>query len=150
MMATILVAYGSLTGNTQAVAARLADGLQKKAHIVTLKNFEELEPGDVSQFDYVLVGSSTWDIGQLPFDTQSFFEKCKQAPLPKATFAAFGCGDVAYEHTFCSAVDDLTDLFTKHSGICLQPGLKIDGFPEFDDNIALIEAWLEKLLSKLA
>lgn len=150
-MASILVAYGSLTGNTQAIAERLADALQKTSHVVTLKNLEEVEPGDLTHFQYVLIGSSTWDIGQLPFDTQSFFDKySEQTPqLPQTKFAAFGCGDIAYDQTFCSAVDMLDDLLTNYGGVKLQDSLKIDGFPEFPENIALVEKWLESILPQL-
>lgn len=143
-MANILVAYGSLTGNTQAVAERLANNLIEAGHQITLKNLEEIEPGELVRFPYVLIGSSTWDIGQLPFDTQSFFDRCtaQSMTLPPLQFAAFGCGDIAYDQTFCSAVDDLISLLTSMGAKNVQESLKIDGFPEFPDNIKAIEKWL--------
>jgi flavodoxin I len=149
-MKKILIAYGSLTGNTQSVAEKLADLLLSSTHQVTIKNISEVMPQELGSFEIILMGSSTWDDGQLQIDAQIFADQLSQKliDLSKTAFAVFGCGDRSYT-TFCSAVDDLTKLLLQNKSRQLCTGLKIDGFPELTENNQQFENWSKELLSAI-
>jgi flavodoxin I len=146
-MSNILVAYGSLTGNTQMVAERITDHCKSQGHSVTLQNIGELTPDDLLKYEVLVLGSSTWDDGQLQMDAQAFFEQCSQPKMDLSTtvFTVFGCGDSSYNETFCRAVDTLTGLLKESGSKQLIPELKVDGFPEMPENIAAIEQWSKQL-----
>lgn len=141
-MSKILVAYGSLTGNTQMVAERIADHCKTQGHVVTLQNIGELVPTDLIMYEVLILGSSTWDDGQLQMDTQTLVDLWNHSPVELAHthYAVFGCGDSSYS-TFCVAVNTLSDLLNKAGSKQLVAGLKIDGFPEMTENVTAIEQW---------
>ena len=149
-MSKILVAYGSLTGNTQMVAERIADHCKSQGHSVTLQNIGELAPTDLLAYEVLVLGSSTWDDGQLQVDAQGIVDQCSRAPIDLKTtrYATFGCGDSSYI-TFCLAVDTLSDLLKKSGSKQLIAGLKIDGFPEMPENITATEEWSKQLTHSL-
>lgn len=149
-MSKILVAYGSLTGNTQMVSERIADHCKAQGHAVTLQNIGELAPEDLTTYEVLVLGSSTWDDGQLQVDAQGIVDQFNRSPvsLTGTRYATFGCGDSSYV-TFCLAVDTLADLLKKAGSKQLISGLKIDGFPEMPENITAIEHWSLQLTNSL-
>lgn len=149
-MSKILVAYGSLTGNTQMVAERIADHCKSHGHVVTLQNIGELSPDDLTTYEVLIIGSSTWDDGQLQVDAQGIVDQFNRSPISLANtrYATFGCGDSSYV-TFCLAVDTLSDLLKKAGSKQLISGLKIDGFPEMPENITATEQWNKKLTESI-
>lgn len=149
-MINILVAYGSLTGNTQMVAERIADYYKTQGHQVTLQNIGELSSGDLHKYSVLLLGSSTWDDGQLQIDAQSFVDmlNLSEVNLSKQQFAVFGCGDSSYP-SFCYATETLTSVLKKTGAQQLHAELKIDGFPEISENITLIEQWCTTISTHL-
>ncbi len=149
-MSKILVAYGSLTGNTQMVAERIADHCKSQSHTVVLQNIGELAPADLQTYDVLVLGSSTWDDGQLQVDAQGLVDQLNRSPvdLSSTHCAVFGCGDSSYE-TYCLAVDTLSDLLKQLGSTQLTTGLKIDGFPEMPENITATEQWSQQLTDLL-
>lgn len=149
-MSKILVAFGSLTGNTQMVAERISDYFKSQGYVVTIQNIGELNPNDLLSYEILLLGTSTWDDGQPQVDAQGFIDQCAQNPvdLNSTRYATFGCGDSSYT-TFCSAVDMLSDFLKNANSKQLSSSLKIDGFPEMPENIIAIEQWCKKISEQL-
>jgi hypothetical protein len=54
-----LVVYESMYGNTATVAGEIAAGLDGGGAEVTLRNVDDVEPGDVAGFDLLVVGGPT-------------------------------------------------------------------------------------------
>ena len=82
--------FGSTTGTTESVAARIAERLgvaQADVHNVAAASVE-----DVKKYDLLLLGSSTWGSGELQDDWPGFLDKLGKEDLSGRRVALFGCG----------------------------------------------------------
>lgn len=59
-MAKILVCYYSRTGNTRAMAIRIADGARAAGADVDLRKVSEVAPADLLKYDGIILGSPTY------------------------------------------------------------------------------------------
>lgn len=88
-MKPVAIIYGSTGDNTKGVAkkisAKIADS--KLIDVATLK-VSELE-----SYDNLILGTSTWGIGDLQDDWEGFLPDLKKANLEGKTVAIFGLGD---------------------------------------------------------
>lgn len=149
-MSKVLIVFGSTGGNTQSVAERIEKLISEGGHEVTNKNVTEASKDELTNFDVILFGSSTWNDGELQDDFVPFQMDLESNPpaLSGKKFAAFGCGESIYEK-FCGAVDLLETSLANWGAQKIGEGLKIDGYPEEDDNVAKIEAWTKDIISKI-
>ena len=101
-MSTAII-YGSNTGVGQVVADDLKELLGDRVNDVL--NIAEIEIDKLLEYDNLILGISTWDIGELQYDWGD-----KASPIPEKdwankTFAFFGMGDAAgYPDTFVDAI----------------------------------------------
>lgn len=101
-MAKIGVFYGSSTGYTSELAQKVAKALGAEAHCYDISC---LEPSLLNNYDLLVLGSSTWGIGDLQDDWEGFLPKIKGLDLSGKAVALFGCGDAdSYEDSFCEAL----------------------------------------------
>lgn len=95
--------YGSTTGNTESLASEIASKLGVASSDV--HNVANATAGDASKYDILLLGSSTWGLGDLQDDWFGFIEALKKENLSGKKVAVFGCGDSgSYPDTFCDAM----------------------------------------------
>ena len=161
--------FGSTTGTTESVAARIAERLgvaQADVHNVAAASVE-----DVKKYDLLLLGSSTWGSGELQDDWYDGIKVLKNANLSGKTIALFGCGDSeSYSDTFCDGMgilfEDLKDSgctfvgavsdsdYTYASSVAVADGkfvgLALDDVNESDRTDARVSAWTEMLKADLA
>ena len=101
-MSKIGIFYGSSTGSTSEVAQRLGKALGAEANIFDVASASAAE---AAAFDVLLLGSSTWGIGDLQDDWEDFLPKLAEQPLSGKKVALFGCGDAdSYPDSFCEAL----------------------------------------------
>ncbi len=133
-MAKAIIVYGSETGNTETVAEVIAAALEDANLEVTLKEVTQASVDELSGYDLILLGSSTWgdEEKELQGDMVDFYDDLECADLSGKPAAAFGCGDSDYTH-FCGAVDLLEDRLEQIGATLLDEGLRIDGDPDDDD-----------------
>lgn len=103
---SILIAWGSSTGYTAAVAgslySRLADIVEAAVDIGTT-SVEEL-----TSFDVLILGVSTWFVGELQEDWQDCLEELAGVDLSGKIVAIFGCGDAhGYPDNYQDAIGHL-------------------------------------------
>lgn len=95
--------YGSTTGNTESVAEKIADALgigKEDVH-----NVADTRPNAVQPYEMLLLGCSTWGVGEMQDDWNDFLFKLKDMDLKGKTVAIFGCGDAAsFGSSFCDAI----------------------------------------------
>ncbi len=77
-MSKIGIFYGSSTGSTSEVAQRLGKALGAEANIFDVASADAAE---AAAFDVLLLGSSTWGIGDLQDDWEDFLPKLAEQPL---------------------------------------------------------------------
>ena len=133
-MAKAIIVYGSETGNTESVAEVIAAALEDANLQITLKEVTQASVDELSGYDLILLGSSTWgdDEKELQADMVDFYDDLEGADLSGKPAAAFGCGDSDYTH-FCGAVDLLEKRLEQIGATLLDESLRIDGDPDDDD-----------------
>lgn len=106
-MKKIGIFYGSATGTTEKIArqiARLLDVDDKDVHDVATT-----APSAVGEYDLLVLGTSTWNDGELEKDWYDFVAGLEVLDLRGKMVALFGCGDETMADSFCSGVGVLHD-----------------------------------------
>ena len=144
-MAKAIIVYGSETGNTESVAEVIAAALEDANLQITLKEVTQASVDELSGYDLILLGSSTWgdDEKELQADMVDFYDDLEGADLSGKPAAAFGCGDSDYTH-FCGAVDLLEERLEQIGATLLDEGLRIDGDPDDDD----AQEWAKQIATR--
>ena len=95
--------YGSTTGNTATLAREIAAQLgigSADVHDVAQASADLAE-----RYDTLLLGSSTWGVGDLQDDWYTFVDELKKVNLNGKKIGLFGCGDSAsYPDSFGDAI----------------------------------------------
>ncbi len=108
-MRAILV-YGSVTTKTETVANLIKDELGDKLEKVV--EVSEIQPEDVKAYDLLIAGIPTWDVGELEYAWQDFYDNMEGVDFSKLRIAIFGLGDQdAYADTYQDAMGILYDKF---------------------------------------
>ncbi len=149
-MSKVILIYGSTTGNTETVSERVKGHLEEAGHEVDMKNVLEASASDLNGPEVIIMASSTWNDGELQDDFVPFHLELEASPpdLSGKKGAAFGCGESVYEQ-FCTAVNTLEKSLADWGAEILLPGLKVDGYPDEEENIQQIDDWSQKLLESL-
>lgn len=99
--------YGSSLGNTQFVAEKIHQ-LLPEADCCPVN---DLTIGDIMKYDNIILGTSTWGVGNLQDDFELFVDLLLSLDLSDKTFALFGLGDQhTYPDTFCNGMGKLYHL----------------------------------------
>lgn len=100
--------YGSTTGNTESLAREIASKLN-----VDPKDIHDVGTAQADQacaYDLLLLGTSTWGLGDLQDDWDSFIGRLKAMNLSGKKVGLFGCGDSgSYPDTFCDGMGILKE-----------------------------------------
>jgi flavodoxin I len=148
-MPTMIIAYGSTTGNTAVMAAFLAEFFKKADIEVAVKNIVGIKPVNLADFDIILLGSSTWGTGKLQDNFYPFYFNMGEVSLAEKKAAVFGPGDsYSYPRSFCKAVDVLERKLKDCGAHIIVPGLKVNG--EIKDSRAEMEEWAGKILASVS
>ncbi len=155
--------FGSTTGNTEELAAQIAAKLGLTASDV--HNVSNTPADRVDAYDCLLLGSSTWGLGELQDDWYDFAKALKTRKLSGKKVALFGCGDSSgYPDTFCAALgliaDELKETGCTFIGRLPATGYSATDSEAFADGMTLgllcdddepgqtpqrLEAWIEAL-----
>lgn len=104
-MAKIGLFYGTQTSNTQTVA----ELIQKEFggdDVVTMQDISRTEPADFDEYQNVIIGCPTWNVGELQSDWESFYDdQLNSIDFSGKKVAYFGEGDqIGYPDTFQDAM----------------------------------------------
>ena len=133
------VIYGSTTGMTEAVAAKIADALGAQVFNVSA--------GDAAAFDaeLLVLGSSTWGIGELQDDWAARLDQVKGSFAGKKV-AVFGLGDSAsFADTFCVAAETIATAAKDAGATLVGEVLKLDDTNESDRTDEKVAAWVSTI-----
>jgi flavodoxin I len=127
--------YGSSTGTTEKVAEIIAERLGIPSNDV--HNIESND-GDLSEYDFLIFGSSSTGIGDLQYFWENYLDTLQSADLSGKTVALFCCGDsYTYSDSFCGAMRKIYDAI-KDKGCNITGNVSSDGY-EADDTDAVID-----------
>lgn len=133
-MSKVLIAYASQTGNTELMAEAIGDVLEKHGHQIVTQafDFDWVDPEDFTQYDGILVGTHTWDDGEMPYEVEDFYEDLEDVDIKDMLFGVFGSGDSFYD-VFGGAIDLIAERLENLGGIVVGERLKVDLEPDKDD-----------------
>lgn len=160
-MAKVAIVYGSSTGATESVAQRISESIGE----ADLYNVDGLNFGDLTDYDFLILGTSTTGIGDLQDDWDVALSKLSKFDFSNKKVALFGLGDSAsFSESFASAMAVLyneikgkaeivgavsTDGYTYDSSDAVINdkfvGLALDEDNEYNETDARIAAWVEDL-----
>jgi flavodoxin I len=104
-MATKLF-YGSTNGNTERVAELIKEELGDA--IDEVMNIADASPDDLASADKLILGTSTWQEGELQEDWEDFFPQLDDIDFGGKTVALFGLGDAyGYSGEFVNGLGTL-------------------------------------------
>lgn len=135
----VLIAYLSYSGNTLEVAEYIEEKLLTEGIDVDMHRIGIDPPVNMPDYDYLFLGTFTWDYGCTPDEVKDFILEVGYKP---ENVAVFGTGDTQFgeEEDFCKAVDKLVTFYNSK-----WEGLKIEQSPRGSQE-QLIDQWLEGVL----
>jgi len=133
-MGKTAIFYGSTEGNTESVAFKLKDLLGD----VDVYNVDSASADDLDKYDNLIFGASTWEIGELQEDWETFIDVLDDADFSGKTIAYFGLGDAdGYPDTFVDAMGIIHEKI-KDSGASFIGAVATEDYT-FDDSAALYD-----------
>lgn len=106
-----VVLYASMFGTTEFIAEQLAEELASRLQAeVPARDITWFDPQELAAYDLIIIGSSTWNIGQLPSDLVVKLPQLGALDLSGKRLALFGTGDqLGYPDTYLDAVGIIAD-----------------------------------------
>ncbi len=100
-MKKTVILFGSTTGNTESVAQEISKKIEN-SEVFSVSSFSF---ADLSKYDNIILGTSTWGIGDLQDDWESALSKFSSEDLSNKTVAFFGLGDCeSYPDSFVDGI----------------------------------------------
>ena len=111
----ISIIYGSDSGCTEEIAKRIGQKLDICDSLI--KEVSETKEEDFTKFKTLILGVSTWYIGDLQYDWDNFFEEFKKIDFTGVNVALFGLGDqFGYSYNYVDGVGILAEVVLKNGG----------------------------------
>jgi flavodoxin I len=115
-MSKIGLFYGTTTGKTETVAEMIQAELGGSS-VVTSYDISDATTSDFAEYDCLIIGCPTWDVGELQADWDGFFEELDSIDFSGKKVAYFGTGDqVGYADNFQDAMGTLEEKISSLGG----------------------------------
>lgn len=116
-MAKIGLFYGTQTGNTETLAETIQAELGGDG-VVTLHDMADVSAGDFGDYDCIIVGCPTWNVGELQADWEGFYDsELDDVDFKGKKVAYFGAGDqIGYGENFQDAMGILEKKISELGG----------------------------------
>ena len=115
-MSEIGLFFGTQTSNTQTAAEMIQQELGGES-VVELIDVAQAEPTDFEEFDKVIIGCPTWNVGEMQSDWEDMYEELDEIDFSGKQVAYFGEGDQAgYPDSFQDAMGMLEDKISNQGG----------------------------------
>lgn len=115
-MAKVGLFYGSTTGKTADAAEQVQAALGGDG-VVDLHDIGDKSVGDLAEYDYLIIGCPTWNIGEIQDDWNAIVDDLDEVDFSDKTVAYFGTGDqVGYADNFQDAMGLLEEKISGLGG----------------------------------
>jgi sulfite reductase (NADPH) flavoprotein alpha-component len=139
----VTILWGSQTGNSQALGKKLSKALAAKGHSPTLHDMAEISPADLSNFENLVIITSTYGDGEPPDNAATLHAALHAAdapPLTSVNFAVLALGDSNYPD-FCKCGNDFAKRLASLGAKSLIPIIEAD--VDYDEPFARFVAQLD-------
>jgi sulfite reductase (NADPH) flavoprotein alpha-component len=143
---SVLILYGTVTGNSEALAKKLANALRPTGLTARVSDMAHCQPDVLKQANCVLVVASTYGDGEPPDDAAPFWEAIvhgNSLDLSGVKYSVLALGNTTYDH-FCKCGRELDAALERHGGIRIYP--RVDCDVDYDDPAG---HWIEGVLATL-
>lgn len=125
-MTKIGIFFGSNSGTTEDAAKNIAHALKNKGLEPIVKDIASATKDDITKYDNIIFGTSTWGMGDLQDDWESFLTTLSDIDFNGRKVAIFGTGDQSgYPDTF---VDGMGVILENIKGADLIAPWSTDGY----------------------
>ncbi|NJL02157.1 MAG: flavodoxin FldA [Spirulinaceae cyanobacterium SM2_1_0] len=115
-MAKIGIFFGTQTGNTENLAEQIQQALGGDA-VADLKDVADAEPSDLADYEFLVIGCPTWNIGELQSDWEGLYDQLDDIDFSGKKVAYFGPGDqIGYAENFQDALGILEEKISSLGG----------------------------------
>ena len=109
--------YGSSSDNTKTATEFMIEYLEMNDVEVESFDIADCELEKIMEFDNIIIGCPTWNIGELQEDWDAVFLNYQELDFKGKTAAFFGCGDqVGYPDNFLDAIGILGKPWVEKGG----------------------------------
>ncbi len=116
-MSKIGIIYGSSTGNTEYIAEKIGKNFEGN-YDVEIHNVDSVNKKDIEKFDYLILGTSTWGVGDMQDDWDDYINIFLEADISQKKTALFGLGDQeVYSESFVDGMGHLYDAIKKKTNV---------------------------------
>ena len=134
---SMAIFYGSSTGNTESAAKFIKEQLGDNVSV--LVDVADADPADMEKHDLLFLGVSTWNIGEMQDDWDTFIPKMDGLNLTGKKVAFFAMGDaVGYPFNFLDAMGELWSVLKELGEPELVGVWPTEGY-EFDESQAMFD-----------
>ncbi|MDB9375460.1 flavodoxin FldA [Nodularia sphaerocarpa] len=107
--------YGTQTGKTESAAEIIRD--QFGGDVVTLHDISQADTADFDDYECLIIGCPTWNIGELQSDWEGVYPDLDDVDFSGKTVAYFGTGDqIGYADNFQDAMGILEAKIAQQGG----------------------------------
>lgn len=129
-MASVLIIFGSTSGNTELVCDEVSQILTEKKHKVVMQRAEKSTPADIKKYAFCILAGSTYGQGLLQDHIGKFIKQCSPSDFKNKKFAVIGLGDNKYNTEYViESAKILEKTITENQGIIISPTLRINKTP---------------------
>ena len=143
---SILILYGTVTGNAELLANQAAALLRGAGVTARVRDMAHCQPGVLTQANCVLMVVSTYGDGEPPDDAAPFWQAVVHGnglDLSGVKFSVLALGNTTYDH-FCKCGRDFDAALERHGGMRIHP--RVDCDVDYD---APAKHWLDGVLAHL-
>jgi flavodoxin I len=127
--------FGTQTGKTEYVAELIQKEFGGDS-VVTLHDVADSDKSDFEEYQYIVIGCPTWNIGELQSDWDGMYQELDDVDFTGKKIAYFGTGDqIGYSDNFQDAIGVLEEKISERGGTTVGYWSK-DGY-DFSESKAL-------------
>ncbi len=128
MKSSILVLFGSVTGNSEYCADKTAKELRERGHEAVAENMADADPLMLKEHETVLIITSTYGDGEPPDGAEDFYHavvKTGGMDLAHVQYSVLALGDTSYDQ-FCKCGIDFDAALETQGGQRFHPLVQCD------------------------
>jgi uncharacterized iron-regulated membrane protein/flavodoxin len=125
---SILILYGTVTGNAESLSNKLAARLRRRGVAVLVKDMAQCHPSILTQARCALIVISTYGDGEPPDDAALFWEAVVRGnglDLRGVRFSVLALGNTTFHH-FCQCGRDFDAALERHGATRIYPRVDCD------------------------